>query len=99
MRVDGYNRERIIAKLTTQIIKSKNRGMKHVDFDMFDAEKLLAAMCGNSTESGEPVAPVPDEILNGLGWHDMFDCGACGNQLRTMANFCDVCGRMVKKGE
>lgn len=96
--MDGYNRERIIANLTTCAMKAKNREMRHVILALSDAEKLLAALCDNSPVNGEPVEPVPDDILNGLGWHDMQDRGACGNQLRTMANFCDVCGRPIKKG-
>ena len=44
----------------------------------------------------EPVAPVPNETLQGLGWDDAMNCGACGNQLRRTANFCDQCGRCVK---
>lgn len=96
--MDGYNRERTVANLTTCVMKAKNREMKHVTITLTDAEKLLSAMCENSPVNGEPVEPVPDDILNCLGWHDMQDCGACGNQLRMMANFCDVCGRPVKRG-
>lgn len=47
----------------------------------------------------EAVAPVPNEILNRLGWDDMKNCGACGNQLRSGAKFCDQCGRPVGEKE
>lgn len=95
--MEEYNREQLIANLTTCAMKAKSRGMKHVSIALTDAEKLLTVMCSNSNANGEPIAPVPDDVLNGLGWHEMFDCGACGNQLRMCANFCDVCGRPVKK--
>ena len=97
--MDEYAVERAIARMTDSVAKAKSRGMKHVTLRVVEAEDVVAVLCGKTGTGGKPVAPVPDEILNGLGWHDMKDCGACGNQLRTMANFCDVCGRAVKKGE
>ena len=45
----------------------------------------------------EPVEPVPNETLRRLGWDDAKNCGACGNQLRTFAKFCDKCGKAVVK--
>lgn len=94
-----YALERAIMQMTESVAKARNRGMKHVALRVTEAEEVVAALCNKTVTGGEPVAPVPDTILNGLGWHDMKDCGACGNQLRMMANFCDVCGRAVKKGE
>ena len=45
----------------------------------------------------KPVAPVPNETLNKLGWDDALNCGACGEHLRTFANYCDHCGRPVAR--
>ncbi len=97
--MDCYRLERTISQMTIAIAKAKNSGMKRVLLLVPEAEEIVAVLCDKTATGCEPVAPVPDEILNGLGWHDMKDCGACGNQLRTLANFCDVCGRAVKKGE
>ncbi len=91
--------ERAIAQMTVNIAKAQSRRMKHVMLSVPEAEEVVAVLCEKTATGLEPVAPVPDMVLNGLGWHDMQDCGACGNQLRTLANFCDVCGRAVKKGE
>ena len=44
-----------------------------------------------------PVSPVRNEKLILSGWPDVYDCGACGNQLRSFANYCDHCGRPIKK--
>ena len=43
----------------------------------------------------EPAEPVKNETLRRLGWEDVKNCGACGNQLRSFAKFCDVCGKAV----
>ena len=95
--MNKYTLERVIWQMTTSIDKAKSRGMKYVMLYVSEAEDVVSVLCNKTATGGEPVSPVPDTILNGLGWHDMKDCGACGNQLRMMANFCDVCGRAVKK--
>ena len=43
----------------------------------------------------EPVKPVQNETLQRIGWDDARNCGACGNQLRLLAKYCDECGRPV----
>ena len=95
--MDDFSLERMIDCLTTYVAKAKRDGRKHNLLRVEETEKIIAILVDKSPISGEPVEPVPNEILNGLGWHDMYNCGACGNQLRTLANFCDVCGRPVKR--
>lgn len=43
----------------------------------------------------EPVEPVKNETLCRIGWEDVKNCGACGNQLRSFSKFCDACGKAV----
>ncbi|MBR2681343.1 MAG: hypothetical protein IKE23_11455 [Exiguobacterium sp.] len=95
--MDDFKLERMIEHLTTFVANAKRDGRKHNYLRVEETEKIIAILVDKSPMGGEPVEPVPNEILNGLGWHDMYNCGACGNQLRTLANFCDVCGRPVKK--
>lgn len=95
--MDDFRLERMIGCLTTYVAKAKRDGRKHNLLRVEETEKIIAILVDKSPMGGEPVEPVPNEILNGLGWHDMYNCGACGNQLRTLANFCDVCGRPVKR--
>ena len=95
--MDDFRLERMIDCLTTYVAKAKRDGRKHNLLCVEETEKIIAILVDKSTMGGEPVEPVPNEILNGLGWHDMYNCGACGNQLRTLANFCDMCGRPVKR--
>ena len=45
----------------------------------------------------EPVEPVPNETLIGLGWTEAKNCGGCGNQRRLNSKYCDWCGRAVKR--
>lgn len=47
----------------------------------------------------KPVKPVHNDALVKCGWDDVYNCGACGNQLRGFANYCDKCGRKVEKAE
>ena len=95
--MDDFRLERMIKCLTTYVAKAKRDGRKHNLLRVEETEKIIAILADKSPMGGEPVEPAPNEILNGLGWHDMYNCGACGNQLRTLANFCDVCGRPVKR--
>ena len=95
--MDDFRLEHMIEQLTTYVANAKCRGMKHNHIRVDETERIIAILVDKSPMGGEPVEPVPNEILNGLGWHDMYNCGACGNQLRTMSNFCDVCGRAVKR--
>ena len=95
--MDDFRLERMIKCLTTYVAKAKRDGRKHNLLRVEETEKIIAILVDKTPTGGEPVEPVPNEILNGLGWHDMYNCGACGNQLRTLANFCDVCGRPVKR--
>ena len=45
----------------------------------------------------EPVKPIKSKLsfTHGFNW-DIWDCGCCGNQLRSFAKYCDQCGRAVK---
>jgi hypothetical protein len=95
--MDDFRLERMIECLTTYVAKAKRDGRKHNLLRVEETEKIIAILVDKSPIGGEPVEHVPNDILNGLGWHDMYNCGACGNQLRTLANFCDVCGRPVKR--
>lgn len=96
--MEEYAVERAIATMTASVAQAGRKGVKYVMLRLEEAENIVSVLCGKTATGWDPVLPVPDEILNSLGWDDMQKCGACGNQLRTMANFCDVCGRAVKKG-
>lgn len=54
-----------------------------------DALKLL--------KEQEPVKPIKSKLsfTHGFNW-DIWDCGCCGNQLRSFAKYCDQCGQAVK---
>lgn len=56
---------------------------------MADALALLKAQT--------PVKPVKSKLSweHGYNW-DIWDCGHCGSQLRSDANYCDRCGKAVK---
>ena len=95
--MESYAVEKVIADLTNRIANAKRMGMKRILLNVRETENVILLLCSRVENNREPVIPVPDEILNKLGWHDMQDCGVCGNQLRSMANFCDVCGTPVKK--
>ena len=43
-----------------------------------------------------PVKPVKSKLSweHGYNW-DIWDCGHCGSQLRSDANYCDRCGHKV----
>lgn len=43
-----------------------------------------------------PVKPVKNKLSweHGYNW-DIWDCGHCGSQLRSDANYCDRCGHKV----
>ena len=43
-----------------------------------------------------PVKPVKSKLSweHGYNW-DIWDCGYCGSQLRSDANYCDRCGHKV----
>ena len=60
---------------------------------MQDALDILEAL--------EPVEPYEDKNLIRGGWigRETECCGACGNNLRLTARFCDRCGRPVKRAE
>lgn len=92
----SYTVERIIFELTDRTARANARGISHITLDVDKASEIIAALCNRTANNGEAVAPVPNEGLRLAGWCDVKNCGACGNQLRFMANFCDVCGRPVK---
>lgn len=60
---------------------------------MADALGVLNALL----EEQEPVKPIKNKLsfTRGFDW-DIWDCGCCGNQLRSFAAYCDRCGRAVK---
>ena len=84
--------------MTASVAKADRKGVKYVTLRLEEAENVVAVLCGKTETGLDPVAPVPNGVMGALGWDDMFDCGACGRLLRTGANFCDMCGRAVKKG-
>ena len=70
----------------------ENVGHKRVEVPltlMLDALELLK-------EQG-PVKPIKSKLsfTRGFMW-EIWDCGCCGNQLRSFAKYCDQCGRAVK---
>lgn len=48
------------------------------------------------TIEAESVKPVKSKLSweHGYNW-DIWDCGHCGSQLRSDANYCDRCGHKV----
>lgn len=63
--------------------------------------KLLsfANACSGALEllkAQTPVKPVKSKLSweHGYNW-DIWDCGHCGSQLRSDANYCDRCGHKV----
>lgn len=92
-----YRLERMIEHLTTYVRNAKAEGRMHIHPDVREVEEIISLLAEKTKAGGEPVKPFPNETLNKLGWSGMENCGACGNQLRTNANFCDVCGRAVKR--
>ena len=89
--------EKEIERLSSYALKAKENGRKNVLIRLDELMDIIDVLIEKQGFEREPVAPVPNEILNSIGWHDMFDCGACGTQLRHIANYCDVCGRPVKR--
>lgn len=70
----------------------ENVGHKRVDVPVtliLDALELLK-------EQG-PVKPIKSKLsfTRGFMW-EIWDCGCCGNQLRSFAKYCDQCGQAVK---
>lgn len=45
-----------------------------------------------------PVKPIKSKLsfTRGFMW-EIWDCGCCGNQLRSFAKYCDQCGKAVKQ--
>jgi len=45
----------------------------------------------------EAVKPLKSKLsfTHGFDWK-IWDCGCCGNQLRSFAKYCDQCGQAVK---
>jgi len=45
----------------------------------------------------EAVEPLKSKLsfTHGFDW-EIWDCGCCGNQLRSFAKYCDQCGQAVK---
>ena len=48
----------------------------------------------------EAVKPLKSKLsfTHGFDW-EIWDCGCCGNQLRSFAKYCDQCGKAVKWDE
>lgn len=70
----------------------ENVGHKRVDVPvtlMLDTLNLL--------KEQEPVEPIKSKLsfTRGFMW-EIWDCGCCGNQLRSFAKYCDQCGQAVK---
>ena len=45
----------------------------------------------------KPVKPIVNKNVSKIMGCLYFDCGNCGNQLRSFAKFCDQCGKPVGK--
>ena len=81
----------IAEKLEHGLMVCEATGTTLVHIDSTDAGKLLEMLTA--------VKPVHNDALVKCGWDDVYNCGACGNQLRSFANYCDKCGRKVEKAE
>lgn len=70
----------------------ENVGYKRVDVPvtlMLDTLELMK-------EQG-PVKPIKSKLSFTHGFMlEIWDCGCCGNQLRSFAKYCDQCGKAVK---
>lgn len=70
----------------------ENVGHKRVDVPvtlMLDTLNLL--------KEQEPVEPIKSKLSFTHGFMlEIWDCGCCGNQLRSFAKYCDQCGQAVK---
>lgn len=71
-----------------QCIKGKCRVCPHCSNCDVDEDGLL--------KEQTPVKPVKSKLSweHGYNW-DIWDCGHCGSQLRSDANYCDRCGHKV----
>jgi hypothetical protein len=66
----------------------------------FRKEGCISDMAEDALEllkEQEPVKPIKSKLsfTRGFMW-EIWDCGCCGNQLRSFAKYCDQCGRAVK---
>lgn len=61
---------------------------------------LAANNALNLLKEQEAVKPLKSKLsfTHGFDW-EIWDCGCCGNQLRSFAKYCDQCGRAVKWDE
>lgn len=79
------------------------------DLEQFKAD--FKPFCGNKAdwkrvdnalamlkEQG-PVKPIKSKLSFTHGFMlEIWDCGCCGNQLRSFAKYCDQCGKAVQWG-
>ena len=48
----------------------------------------------------EVVKPIKSKLSFTHGFDfDIWECGCCGNQLRSLAKYCDRCGRAVSEND
>lgn len=67
----------------------------------FETGKKLANALGISitdlygVSDNKPVKPIVNKNVSKIMGCLYYDCGKCGNQLRSSAKFCDQCGKPV----
>ena len=75
---------------------------QHADYYAKAMEDALALIREQQEQlkAQTPVKPVKSKLSweHGYNW-DIWDCGHCGSQLRSDANYCDRCGKAVKWDE
>ncbi len=93
------NRETVITHL--QIIHTWASFARERDLQFFTAKHLedIAQWTADALallKEQTPVKPVKSKLSweHGYNW-DIWDCGYCGSQLRSDANYCDRCGHKV----
>ena len=65
-----------------------------------DVDPWAKEMAEELLKEREAVKPIKSKLsfTHGFNW-DIWDCGCCGNQLRSFAKYCDQCGKVVKWDE
>ena len=72
-------------------------------YDFVHNENCMGDMAQDALEllkEQEAVKPLKSKLsfTHGFDW-EIWDCGCCGNQLRSFAKYCDQCGKAVKWDE